>query len=190
MIRFVNSARWFTGAMILLPLLHPTPVVELAKQPDVIRQSLPEGAKFFLRKVTIGRVDLARIRQVVEYSPEDRDVKFYYGQGNEGKLAGVVLFPQVNTQHGPVEVGLVLGPSGEVLNAVVTKATVETKPWVQRAISAGLMKRFKGMKDPAEVDGALQGMSAQSMGSMPYYFAGVIAATVKRGIVLYRTLWR
>ena len=176
--------------LVLLPLRHPTPIVELVRQPDVIRQSLPSAEKFFVRDVTLGRDDLARIRQAVDFTPEDPDVKFYYGKDGDGRQVGVVLFPSVNTVHGPVEVGVAIGPDGAVINAIVTKATVETKPWVLRAVGTGFMRRFRGMNAGSDVDQALQGLTSGNLGSMPYYFATVISATVKRGLVLYQTLYQ
>ena len=185
----IPQALGVVALLLAVPGRHPTPSVTLARQADVVRQGLPGAQQFFVRNVTVGRDDLAKIRQVVDFTPEDPDVKFYYAQDGAGKFIGVVLFPQVNTMHGPIEVGIAIGPSGTVTSAVVTKASVETKPWVLRVVTAGLMRRFNGLRPGDDVDQALQGMSAGSVGNMPYYFATVIAATVKRGLVLYQTLF-
>jgi len=77
----------------------------LVKQTDLIRSTLNGATQFFLRRITIGKDDLARIRQEIDFSPEDPDVSFYLGKTADGQTKGVVFFPQVNTVHGPIEVG-------------------------------------------------------------------------------------
>ena len=176
-------------ALLLAGARHPTPSVVLVKQTDLIRTTLEGATQFFVRKVTIGKDDLARIRKEVDFSPEDPSVPFYLGKTAEGGLAGVVLFPQVNTIHGPIEVGLTMGPDGRIASAIVTKATVETRPWVEEAASAGLMKRFQGMKYGDDVKQALEPLSPGKIGQMPYFEAQVIAATVRQGLVLYHLLF-
>jgi len=176
-------------ALLLAGARHPTPSVVLVKQTDLIRTTLGGATQFFVRKVTIGKDDLAQIRKEVDFSPEDPSVPFYLGKTAEGGLAGVVLFPQVNTIHGPIEVGLTMGPDGRIASAVVTKATVETRPWVEEATSAGLMKRFQGMKYGDDVKQALEPLSPGKIGQMPYFEAQVIVATVGQGLVLYHFLF-
>jgi hypothetical protein len=181
---------WTLALPLLIAGHHPTPTVVLVKQTDFIRNTLAGATQFFVRKVTIGKDDLAQIRKEVEFSPEDPDVSFYLGKGADGRVDGVVFFPQVNTMHGPIEVGLTLGADGSILSAVVTKATVETKPWVEQAIAAGLMQRFKGMRYGDDVNRALEGVSSDRVGAMPYWEAQVITTAVHHGLVLYHVLFR
>jgi hypothetical protein len=181
---------WLVALTLLIAARHPTPTVVLAKQADVIRNTLEGAKKFFVRKVTVGKDDLARIRKEVDFSPQDPDVTFYLGKTDDGKLSGVVLFPQVNTAHGPIEVGLTLKPDGSIASAVVTKATVETKPWVEQVTAAGLLKRFQGLRHGDDVAGALKQLSAGDVGQMPYYEATVIATAVEQGLVLHSLLFR
>jgi hypothetical protein len=176
-------------ALLLAGARHPTPSVVLVKQTDLIRTTLGGAKQFFVRKVSIGKDDLARIRKEVDFSPEDPTLRFYLGKTEDGTLAGVVLFPQVNTIHGPVEVGLTLGPDGSIISAVVTKATVETRPWVEEAAAAGLMKRFQGMRYGDDLKRALEPLSPGQIGQMPYFEAQVIAGTVRQGLVLYHLLF-
>ncbi len=168
---------------------HITPTVVLQKQADMIRATVPDATQFFLKTVDVGRSDFDRIRTEGGFEPEDQSFKFYYGKDGSGNVAGVVLFPQVNTQHGPIEVGLSLTPDGAIRDAVVTKATVETKPWVLAAVKAGLMKRFAGMRPGDDPMGALQGMTAAELGEMPGYMASVTAEAVAHGLVLYQVLY-
>jgi hypothetical protein len=182
---------WPLLLALLVGARHPTPTVVLVKQTDLLRSALGGGGarQFFVRKVTIGKDDLARIRKEVDFSPEDPDLSFYLGKDGAGKLVGISLFPQVNTMHGPIEVGLTLKPDGSVASAVVTKATVETKPWVEEAVAAGLPQRFQGLRYGDDVKRALSPLAGR-IGQMPYFEAGVIAAAVRQGLVLYHTLFR
>lgn len=185
-------ARYLSPLLLALVLgaRHPTPTVVLVKQADLLRMALGGGGakQFFVRKVTIGKDDLAKIRREVDFSPEDPDLSFYLGKDGAGKLVGVTLFPQVNTMHGPLEVGLTLKSDGSVASVVVTRATVETKPWVEEAVASGLLKRFQGLRDGDEVKRAL-GSPAQMGGQMPYWEGEVIASAVQQGLVLHRTLF-
>jgi len=181
---------WLPALALLAAAHHPTPTVVLAKQADVIKATLPSATKFFVRKVTLGKDDLARIQKEVDFSPQDPDVTFYLGTTEAGKLAGVVLFPQVNTAHGPIEVGLTINPDGTVASVVVTKASVETKPWVEQAVAAGLTRRFQGLRYGDDVSGAYAQISAEQVGQMSYWEATVVASAVKQGLVLHHYLFR
>ena len=168
---------------------HPSPKVVLIKHADFIRTTLSGAKQYFVRTVDIGKEDLAAIRKASDFTPEDPDVQFYLGQGDDSKPVGVVLFQQMDTPHGPLEVGLTVGPDGAITKAMVTTATVETKPWVQEAIATGLMDYFAGMRagdDPRKALSSVQG----KLGGMPEYMAELIATAVGRGMVLYSTLYK
>jgi hypothetical protein len=168
---------------------HPTPKVVLVKHADFIRQTLPGARQYFVRTVSIGQQDLAAIRKASDFTPADPDVQFYLGQKEGGAAVGAVLFQQVDTPHGPLEVGLTFGPDGKVAHTMVTTATVETKPWVQEAIAAGLMDKFVGMRQGDDPRKALQSLDGK-VGGMPEYMAELIATAVGRGLVLYATLYK
>jgi hypothetical protein len=186
---YARSFWAFPFALLLASARHPTPTVVLVKQTDLIRTTLPDAKQFFVRNVTIGKDDFGSIRRQVDFSPEDPSLRFYLGRTGEGALLGVVLFPQVNTMHGPIEVGLTLAPDGSVKSAMVTKATVETRPWVEDAVAAGVMQRFRGLRYGDDVKRALEPLSPGRIGQMPYFEAQVIAAAVRQGLVLYHQLF-
>jgi hypothetical protein len=177
------------AAVALGAAAHPTPKVVLVKHADFIRQTLPGAKQYFVRTVSIGKQDLATIRQAGDFTPDDPDVQFFLGQGEGDAPVGVVLFQQVDTPHGPIEVGLTFGPDGAITRAMVTTATVETKPWVQEAVATGLMDRFAGMRQGDDPRKALQSLDGR-LGAMPQYMAELIATAVGRGLVLYATLYK
>ena len=185
------KSRWISGALVALPLLltaHPTPVVTLLEHADAIRQSLHDAQRFYLRTVTVGQRDLATIRKSVDYQADDDKVQFYIGKRSDGTTAGTVLFPQVNTMHGPVEVALTLTPDGHIARVAVTRATVETRPWVEEAVQTGVLEKMQGLSatdDPMTVVAPLKGR----IGAMPWFEAQIIAAAVKQGMVVYAVLY-
>jgi hypothetical protein len=189
MLRGVGGIAGLALATALLgAAVHPSPKVVLVKHADYIRQTLAGARQYFVRTVDIGKEDLAAIRQRADYTPDDPDVQFYLGQGDGGAPVGVVLFQQVDTPHGPLEVGLAFGSDGAISRATVTTCTVETKPWVMQAVGTGLMEKFAGMKqgsDPRTALGEVQG----KLGGMPAYMAELIATAVGRGMVMYSTLY-
>jgi len=170
--------------------LHITPTVELVKQTAVIRQTLAGARQFFLRDVEIGKADLAKIRQASDFDLDEPKVKFFIGKDAQGAVTGVVLFPQVNTsQHGPVEVGLTIGPDGKVARAIVTKATVETKPWVEEVIKSGYLSAFEGLPVSGPVD-VTDRIPRDRLSAMPVYMGQVINQAVNEGVALYRVLYQ
>ena len=169
---------------------HPTPKVVLETHTDFIRQTLggAGATQYFVRTVRIGKQDLASIRRTSDFEPDDPDVPFYLGQVG-GKDVGVVLFQQIDTPHGPLEIGLAIGPDGALTAAEVTTATVETKPWVQEVTAAGQMKGFVGMREGDDPRKVLT-RTASQLGGMPEYMAELIATAVGRGLVMYGTLYQ
>lgn len=168
---------------------HITPTVVLQKQAEVIRASMPGARQFFVRTVSVGRSDFDRIRAEGGFEPEEEEFKFYLGEDANGDVVGVTFFAQVNNQHGPVEVGLAMTPEGGLREAVVTKATVETKPWVLAALRSGLMRGFGGMRPGDDPRAAVAALTSSELGEMPHYMAGVVAQAVHRGLVLYDVLY-
>jgi len=168
---------------------HITPTVVITKQADAIRSGIPGATQFFMKTVRIGQDDFRALSEG-GFRPDEEEVKFYYGTDASGQALGVVLFPQVNTpQHGPVEVALALAPDGAVRSVVVTKATVETKPWVQAAVSSGFLRQFVGMRAGSNPRSALDAISKDAIGDMPYYVAGLIAQNVARGLAYHQALY-
>jgi hypothetical protein len=176
-------------AVPLLALAHPTPVVKLVEHSDAIRQSLKGADRFFLHTVTIGKSDLATIRRSVNFTPDDPNVQFYVGKKSDGTDVGVVLFTQANTVHGPVEVALAMTPDRTIAKVTVTRATVETKPWVQEAIATGFLDHMRGLSVTDNPGSAVIPLKGR-LGAMPYFEAEVIGAAVKKGLVLYGVLYK
>jgi len=167
---------------------HITPVVVLQKQADVVRATMPTAASFFLTDVKVERADAERIKAAGDFTLEDEAVKFYSGRNAEGRTVGVVLFPQLNTPHGPLEVGLTIDSSGAIASVAVTRVTAEAKPWVEQVIRSGGLARFNGVAHAEKVVSALD-VETLHLDRMPAYFAGEVATAVAHGLVLYQILY-
>lgn len=162
--------------------------VVLATRGDVISNSLPDAANYYVKDIPLGQRDRAKIKAQGNFTPQISSLKFFYGTKKGGSLAGTVVFLKMETEHGPIEVGVVLTPGGTVSNVAVTVATAETKPWIKAAEDAGLMKRLIGLS-AASGTNPLQNMSESAMGAMPYFAAQVIATAVIRALVYYNVLF-
>ncbi len=162
---------------------HITPVVVMRKQADVIRAALPNAARYTETTVHIGKPQLQQIVQLGHFNPDTDEVKFFAGLDASGRTIGTVLFPQLDTQHGPIEVGVAIGPDGAVTNVMVTRATVEMKPWVLDAERSGVLGHLVGLKE-----GPPKAISDGVLGGMPGYMADLIAKATYQALALYQTL--
>ncbi len=166
-----------------------TSSVVMAKWGDVIRKSLPTATNYFVKEVALGQDEVAKIKLQGSFSPQVSRMKFFYGKDTLGGFVGTVLFDEVKTIHGPVEVGIAFTPGGTVSNVVVTKATAETEPWVKAALSSGLVKNYIGMSAKSMTN-PLQNVSPASIGEKPYLMAQAITSAVTQGVVYYNVLFQ
>ena len=163
---------------------HITPQVILRTQADVIRAALPNAARYKVTTVQISKPQLAALEDHAHYRPNTDAVKFYSGEDATGRNLGTVVFPQIDTQHGPIEVGVAVDADGHVTAVMVTRATVEMKPWVFEVEASGALKQLTGgqASDPPRK------ISGGALGAMPGYVADAIATAVFRGLALVATL--
>lgn len=178
----VSVACTVAGAAVLDA--HITPEVIVRKQADVIRTALPTAAKYNVTTIHISRSQLAQIINQAHYQPNTGTVKMYSGADAGGHLLGTVIFPQIDTQHGPIEVGVTVSPEGAVTSVAVTKVTVEVKPWLFEVERSGVLDRLKGRRaiDP------VQRLSGGDLGGMAGYVADAIARATMRALTLYQVL--
>jgi len=174
-------------AALAAALLHITPTVVLVDRPDAVAQLLPGADKYFAREVHLSDADAHKLHEAVDWSPSDGVLTFYSGRHGT-TLVGLLQFVRVDTPHGPVEVTVSFEPAGTVHGVIVTKATVETKPWVLEALRAGLVKHYEGLAATGTPDGsaALRG----SVGDLPLYMAQEIDKGVARALAAYRLFYQ
>src|SRR5438034_503500 len=150
-------------------MLHITPIVVLVKRSDAVQALLPGADAYVAREVHLSGTDAHRLHETVDWSPEDGVLVFYGGTAGSTSV-GALEFVRVDTPHGPIEVAVGFTPQGAVRGVVVTKATVEMKPWVLEAVAAGLTDHYRGLK-PGGAGGA--GGAARVASRSPSRFSPV-----------------
>jgi hypothetical protein len=168
-------------------LLHITPTVVLVKRPDAVKTLLPGAEEYFAREVRLSRADAHRLHETVDWSPEDGVLTLYTGKARD-KAVGTLLFVRVDSPHGPVEVAVGFDTEGRVGGVIVTKATVETKPWVLDALHAGLTERYRGLKS-GDVPGGAAAVKRR-VGALPAYMAEQVDNGVTRALAIYGAFYR
>src|SRR5438477_8936889 len=171
---------WLIRAASVAALLHITPAVVLVKRPDAVQALLPGADAYFAREVHLSAADAHRLHAAVGWSPEDGVLAFYTGKAGSAAV-GALEFVRVDTPHGPIEVAVGFTPQGAVRGVVVTKATVEMKPWVLEAVAAGLTDHYRGLKPGGEAPGGAAGIDRR-VGSLAAYVAREVDQGVARGV--------
>ncbi len=180
----MNNA--IAGAAITA-LLHITPTVVLVKRPDAVKALLPEATAFLAREIHLSERDAHRLHEAVDWSPEDGVLTFYIGKASDTAV-GVLQFVRVDTPHGPIEVAVGFDAGGVVRDVIVTKATVETKPWMQKALREGLTDHYTGLK-AGDTPGGAAALTGR-VGSLPAYMAEQVDKGVARALVAYGDFYR
>lgn len=162
--------------------------VSLVSQGDVISQSMPTAKNFYVKEIPISERNKAEIQAQGNFTPSTTELKFFYGEDSTGSLVGTVLFLKMETQYGPIEVGVVFAPAGAVSNVVVTEATAETVPWVKAAENANVAKALIGISSASASD-PLKDVSESAIGTKPYFIAQVMATAAIRGAIYYNKMF-
>ena len=162
-------------------LLHITPTVILVKRPDAVKQLLPGANQFLERDLHLSAPDAHRLHEALDWSPENGVLTFYVGKDG-GNEVGALEFVRVDTPHGPIEVAVSFTPQHTVRGVIVTKVTVETKPWVLAALQAGLTDHYRGLKPAAALKGHVS--------DLPAFMAQEVDKGVARALVAFRDFYR
>jgi hypothetical protein len=175
------------ASVVAAALLHITPTVVLVKRPDAVQQLLPGADQFLQRDLHLSAPDAHRLHAVLDWSPEDGVLTFYVGK-EAGNEVGALEFLRVDTPHGPLEVAASFTPQRTVRGVIVTKCTVETKPWVVEALRAGLTDHYRGINvtDVPAGAAAIKG----HVGELPDFMAQEVDKGVGRALVAYRDFYR
>src|SRR5438445_10869818 len=168
-------------------VLHITPAVVLVKRPAAVQALLPGADAYFAREVHLRTPDANRLHKAVDWSPEDGVLTFYVGRTGSAAV-GALEFVRGDTPHGPIEVAVGFTPQGTVRGVIVTKATVEMKPWVLEAVAAGLTNHYRELK-PGEVPRGAAALAGHT-GSLAEYIAGEVDKGVARALAAYGTFYR
>jgi len=159
---------------------HMTPPVVLSSDRDAVSRLLSGATRYFVREVRLSGADTDAVRQTSGWKPEDDYYRFYVGRTADAAEVGAVAFLSEFTIHGPVRVAAAIGPDGKVKAATVVEVTEESYTWVKPLMDGGYLRRFAGR----DARGAL-GAGQDVHGSMPRFYADVIARLIARAAALY-----
>jgi len=126
---------------VVAALLHITPTVVLVKRQDAVNHLLPGADQFAAREVHLSSTDSRRVHDAVGWKPPDGMITFYIGKHQE-QVTGALIFMASDSQHGHSSSPSVSIRAETVRGVEVTKATVETKPWVLEACGRGSPTRI------------------------------------------------
>lgn len=174
-------------AAALAALLHITPTVVLLKRQDAVSRLLPGADRFTARDVHLSRSDSRRLHDAAGWEPADGVITFYVGRRQQQET-GALIFMRVDSPHGALEVAVGFENNGAIRGVEVTKATVETKPWVAAALRAGLTEQYRGLA-PGQAPAGAAKVKPQ-LGTMPVYMAELIDKGVMHANVAYRLFYR
>jgi hypothetical protein len=175
------------ASAVAAALLHISPTVVLVKRPDAVKQLLPGADQFVARELHLSGQDAHRLHEALDWSPENGVLTFYIGK-QAGAEVGALEFVRVDTPHGALEVAASFTPQRTVRGVIVTKVTVETKPWVLAALQAGLTEHYRGLKltDAPTGATAIKG----KVGDLPDFMAQQVDRGVARALVAYREFYK
>lgn len=167
-------------------LLHITPTVVLVKRTDAVARLLPGADKFSARDVHLSSSASRQLHDAAGWEPADGVITFYVGRRQQQE-SGALIFMRVDSPHGPLEVAVGFENNGTIRGVEVTKATVETKPWVVEALRAGLIEQYRGLAVGQAPAGA-EKVKGQ-VGAMPGYMAELIDKGVMHAATAYRLFY-
>jgi hypothetical protein len=168
-------------------LLHITPTVVLVKRADVVSRLLEGANRFAAREVHLSAADEHRLHETTGWIPADGVLTFYVGK-QQDRVKGVLLFVRVDSPHGPMEVAVGFDSAGAIRGVEVTKATVETKPWIVEALRAGLTDHYRGLVPATAPAGAATVKG--KVGAMAAYMAELVDKGVAHADAVYRLFYR
>lgn len=168
-------------------LLHITPTVVLVKRQEAVSRLLPGADRFIARELHLSNADSRRLHDAAGWEPADGRLTFYVGRRQQQET-GALVFTRVDSPHGPLEVAVGFEGNGTVRGVEVTKATVETKPWVTEALRAGLTEQYRGLA-PGRAPAAAETVKPH-VGAMPGYVAELVDKGVMHAAAAYRLFYK
>lgn len=168
-------------------LLHITPTVTLVDRNEVVSRLLEGADRFTAREVHLSSADERRLHDAAGWTPPDDVITFYLGKRAD-RVQGVLVFMRVDSPHGPLEVAVGFDPAGAIRGVEVTKATVETKPWIVEALRAGLTTQYRGLATGTTPAAAVT--VKDKVGTMAEYMAELIDRGVTHAGAAYRLFYR
>jgi Na+-translocating ferredoxin:NAD+ oxidoreductase RnfG subunit len=170
-------------AVVTSALAHITPPVVLMSDRDAVVALTAGARRFFVRETKLTNNELTTLQKQWGWRPEEAFYRFYLGRDDQGRLVSAVAFLTEYTIHGPVRVAVAIGSDGKVKGALVVELTEETYPWLKPLIDQDFTQEYVGRESKASF--ALGEKYQKALGSMPLFYAQIVASLIQRGTILY-----
>jgi hypothetical protein len=174
-------------ALLSLPsaaLTHITPPVVLISDRDAVVSMTAGAKKFFVREVKLTTEERNTLDRQWSWRADEEFYRFYLGRDDEGKLVAAVIFLTEFTIHGPVRVAVGLDPNGKIKGATVVELTEESYPWLKPLLDQDFTREYIG-RDSRASFALSERLAHASMGSMPHFYAELIASLLQRAAGLF-----
>ncbi len=161
---------------------HMTPPVVLHSEKEVVAAATRGAAKISVREVRLTDAEREEVARRSGWRPPAGMQRFYVGRDGSGKLLSAVTFLSEFTIHGPVRVGVAIGPDGKVLDVQVVELTEETHAAFKPLLDRGFAKELVGATARPALPASAANLEPQSISR---FYAQIVTDMVGRAVVLY-----
>jgi hypothetical protein len=161
---------------------HMTPPVVLHSEKEVVAAATRGAAKLSVREVRLTDAEREEVARDSGWRPPRGVQRFYVGRDGSGKLLSAVTFLSEFTIHGPVRVGVAIGPDGKVRDVQVVELTEETNAAFKPLLDRGFAKELVGASTRPALPASAANLEPQSISR---FYAQVVTDMVGRAVALY-----
>jgi hypothetical protein len=161
---------------------HMTPPVVLHSEKEVVAAATRGAAKISVREIRLTEAEREEVARRSGWRPPAGVQRFYVGRDGSGKLLSAVTFLSEFTIHGPVRVGVAIGPDGRVRDVQVVELTEETNAAFKPLLDRGFAKELVGASARPALPASAANLEPQSISR---FYAQIVTDMVGRAVVLY-----
>ena len=163
-------------------LAHMTPPLVLHTEKEVVAGATRGAAKLSVREVRLSDTERDDVARRSGWRPPKGVRRFYVGRDKAGKPVAFVTFLSEFTIHGPVRVGIAIGPDGKVSNVEVLELTEETNAAFKPVLDRGFTEQLVGASGKPPLPPSAADLEA---GSIARFYAELVTDLVGRAVALY-----
>jgi hypothetical protein len=161
---------------------HMTPPVVLHSEKEVVAAATRGAAKIAVREIRLTDAERGEVARRSGWRPPAGVQRFYVGRDGSGKALSAVTFLSEFTIHGPVRVGVAIGPDGKVRDVQVIELTEETNAAFKPLLDRGFAKELVGASARPALPTSAANLEPQSISR---FYAQIVTDMVGRAVVLY-----
>jgi hypothetical protein len=151
---------------------------------DALLALLTGAKRYFVREVRVSPDERQALQKQIGWTPDEDFSRFYIGRNDAGQLVAATVFLTEFTIHGPVRVGVALGPDGRAKDARIVEVTEETYAWLRPLVDHGFARDYAGRDSRASV-ALSERLTTIAAGEMSRFYGQVVVNLVQRAAGLY-----